>query len=151
MSVEEFLRLHRDEAVRLAIALTGRREVGEDVAHDVLMRVSDRLGSLDNPGGYLRRSLVNACRSWHRSAMRESSRLQRDVDASPRTVDLTADTGEALAALAVLTYRQRTAIVLRYWGQWDDAEIAVALRCRQPTVRTLIHRGLQQLREELGS
>jgi len=150
MTPEDFYRAHRAEAVRIAIALTGRIEAGEDLAHDALIRVGARLGEIENPGAYLRTTIVNACRSWHRSTSRESRRLQLDADRAPRTTELDASTGETLRALANLTYRQRAAIVLRYWGGWGDDEIATSLGCRRATVRTSIHRGLAALREELS-
>ena len=51
------------------------------------------------------------------------------------------------AALATLPYRQRAALVLRYYSDLPDAEIAVALGCRPGTVGSLVHRGLERLRE----
>ncbi len=158
---EELFRRCRIDAVRLATALTGRREVGEDLAQDVLLRVADRLEAgveVDDVDAYVRRSVVNACRMWHRANGREQRRLLRvTADAShesPAADDgvadrLDAEAMQTLASLAVLGYRQRASIVLRYWGQWSDAEIAAALGCRVPTVRTLVHRGLARLREEL--
>jgi RNA polymerase sigma factor (sigma-70 family) len=50
-------------------------------------------------------------------------------------------------ALIALPIRQRTAIVLRYLCDLPEEEIAATLNCRRPTVRTLIHRGLANLRE----
>ncbi len=50
-------------------------------------------------------------------------------------------------ALATLNERQRVAVVLRYYEDLSEAEIAVALGCRPGTVKSLLHRGLSQLRE----
>ena len=52
-----------------------------------------------------------------------------------------------LDALATLSERQRVAIVLRYYEDLSEAEIAAALGCRPGTVKSLLHRGLAQLRE----
>ena len=52
-------------------------------------------------------------------------------------------------ALAKLPDRQRTAIVLRYFADWDDAEIAKQLGARLATVRSLVHRGVARMREEM--
>jgi RNA polymerase sigma factor (sigma-70 family) len=57
------------------------------------------------------------------------------------------DAGVLGAALATLPYRQRAALVLRYYADLPDAEIAVALACRPGTVGSLVHRGLERLRE----
>ena len=50
-----------------------------------------------------------------------------------------------LDALAVLPYKQRAAITLRYWSDWTDDQIADALGCAPSTVRVLLHRGLSSL------
>jgi RNA polymerase sigma factor (sigma-70 family) len=52
-------------------------------------------------------------------------------------------------AVAKLPARQRAAVVLRYYGDLPDADIARALRCRPGTVRSLIHRALAELRKEI--
>jgi RNA polymerase sigma factor (sigma-70 family) len=52
--------------------------------------------------------------------------------------------------LLELPLRQRTAIVLRYFCDMDDAAIAEVLGCRPTTVRTHVHRGLARLREVMG-
>ncbi len=68
---DDFYRAHRADAVRWAIALVGDRAVAEELAQDSLAAVGARLGSLDNPGGYLRKTVVHRCSSWHRSHARE--------------------------------------------------------------------------------
>jgi len=49
-----------------------------------------------------------------------------------------------------LPYRQRAVLVLRYWGDWSEVEIAEALGCRSGTVKTLASRGLARLRKEIA-
>jgi DNA-directed RNA polymerase specialized sigma24 family protein len=48
-----------------------------------------------------------------------------------------------------LPYRQRAAVVLRFWADWSHADIADALRCRESSARVLVHRGLAALRSQL--
>ena len=48
-------------------------------------------------------------------------------------------------ALAHLSVRQRTALVLRFYADLSEGEIARALGCRPGTVKSLVHRGLRQL------
>lgn len=138
---------NRADAARWAVALTGRRDVGEDLAQEALLRTADRLATLDTPVGYLRRSVVNACRSWHRSNARELRRAQRAAAGRPASV--TESSHELLDSLARLGYKQRAAVVLRYWADWPDEQIAAALGCRPATVRVLLHRGLAALRTDL--
>ena len=54
---------------------------------------------------------------------------------------------EMADAIAALPYRQRAAIVLRFWHDCTEAEIAAALGCRPGTVGSLIHRALAELRK----
>ena len=142
-----FYAAHRLDAARWAVALTGRRDVGEDLAQEALLRTASRLGSIDNPPAYLRRTVVNVCRSWLRSAVREQQRVERAHAGRPSSVSETSH--ELLDSLARLSYKQRAAVVLRYWADWTDDQIAAALGCRPATVRVLLHRGLAALRTEL--
>lgn len=52
-------------------------------------------------------------------------------------------------ALLRLPYRQRAALVLRYYQDATEADIAAALDVRPATVRSLVHRGLAKLRKEV--
>lgn len=143
----EFYAAHRADAARWAVALTGRRDVGEDLAQEALLRTADRLDEIEHPAAYLRRTVVNLCRSWQRSAARERRRV--DLVHAGRPATVSAAGNEMLDALARLPYRQRAAVVLRYWGDWHDDQIADALGCRPATVRVLLHRGLAALRKEM--
>ncbi|HEY4332324.1 MAG TPA: sigma-70 family RNA polymerase sigma factor [Ilumatobacteraceae bacterium] len=149
-SFDDFYRGHRDLAVRWAVALVGRRDIAEELAQDALARTGQRLARLDEPAAYLRRSVVNACRSWHRSADRERRRIGRasaPVGGSSEVVSTAS--AEVLAALRALPYPQRAAVVLRFWADWSDADIADSLGCKPASVRVLVHRGITRLREEL--
>jgi RNA polymerase sigma factor (sigma-70 family) len=142
-----FYAAHRLDAARWAVALTGRRDIGEDLAQEALLRTSARLASIDNPAAYLRRTVVNVCRSWMRSASREQRRV--DLAHAGRPASVSAAGHELLDSLGRLGYKQRAAVVLRYWADWTDEQIAAALDCRPATVRVLLHRGLAALRAEL--
>jgi RNA polymerase sigma factor (sigma-70 family) len=128
------------ELLRVAYLLTGSGPAAEDVVHDVFCKVGPRIAELDNPAAYLRVAVVNRCRSLYRRA----SRAPR-LDPSP---DAELDVGlfELREALAALPARQRAAIVLRYLCDLPDQEIADILGCRLATVRSLVHRGLDDLR-----
>jgi RNA polymerase sigma factor (sigma-70 family) len=87
---------------------------------------------------------VNNARTWHRRRALEERHLPgRPVDAG-----FAAD--EMWDVLQRLPDRQRAAVVLRFYEDLPDAEIAQILGCRLPTVRTAVHRGLAALREEMG-
>jgi RNA polymerase sigma factor (sigma-70 family) len=131
------------EMVRLAYLLTGSAETAEDLAQDAFVRLHGAFARVAEPRAYLRRSVVNACTSFHRRrfvARRRSAAL-----VTRGTSDLGAD--ELFDVLGTLPERQRAAIVLRYWHDLGDDEIAAALRCRPGTVGSLLHRGIARLRE----
>jgi RNA polymerase sigma factor (sigma-70 family) len=127
-------------AVRLAYLLTGNRAVAEDLAQDSFVRLFGHWSRVERPAAYLRASVVNACRAHHRRAGRERAHFpDLVVDAvSPETPMI-------LDAIADLPYKQRAALVLRFYEDRPEREIAEALRCRPATVRSLIHRGLSSL------
>jgi RNA polymerase sigma factor (sigma-70 family) len=147
MDHDTFSRTHRADAVRWAVAMVGDRNVAEELAHDSLMAVLDRLDGLDNPTGYLRRTVVNRCASWHRSSRREQSRWRRATAGA--ATSFTPETSEMLELLARLPFKQRAAVTLRFWADWTDADIAAALDVAETSVRVLVHRGIATLRTEL--
>jgi RNA polymerase sigma factor (sigma-70 family) len=151
--------------VRLARVLVDSPETAEDLVQDAFVHLHRHWGSVREPRAYLHRSVVNACRSHHRRAWRERARGSRpDAEAGPGEANGPGDRAQPVVdgvveqgrsddaevlgvALAVLPYRQRAALVLRYYADLPDAEIAVVLACRPGTVASLVHRGLQRLRE----
>lgn len=129
--------------VRLAYLLTSDREAAEEVVHDAVLAMRPRWDAVDDPGAYLRTAVANRARSW--------LRRQRTARAyvPPRVEDPGLGADELWDALAGLDERRRTAIVLRFYEDLPDTEIAAVLDCRPATVRTLVHRGLAQLRKEV--
>ena len=68
-------------------------------------------------------------------------------DRSPAMATAAIETRDALKAL---TYRKRAVLVLRYYADLSDVEIAAVLSCRPATVRSLAHRALGELRGQLS-
>ena len=136
---------YRTQAVAWATALTGRVDVGEELAQDALLSTIDRLDDVRVPGAYLRAAVVNACRSWQRSTAREQRRAERSQRGAMNTT-LSESSVEMLDLLGDLPYRHRAALLLRFWAGWTDDEIADALGCRPASVRVFVHRGLGALR-----
>jgi RNA polymerase sigma-70 factor (sigma-E family) len=144
---ENLLALYRERyesMVRLAYLLTGNRSVAEEIVQDAFVAVHRNWDRATSPGGYLRTTVVNNARTWHRRrALEERHRPGRPDDAG-----FAAD--EMWDMLQRLPERQRAAVVLRFYEDLPDAEIARILGCRLPTVRTAVHRGLAALRKEMG-
>lgn len=130
--------------LRVAFLLTGSHEAAEDAVQDAFIRCRPHLAGLDHPPSYLRTAVVNRCRSvYRRSALQDS-----DPPILPS--ELPNDLIELHDALSRLAWRPRAAIVLRYFVDIPDNQIADILECRPPTVRTLIRRGVATLRKELS-
>jgi RNA polymerase sigma factor (sigma-70 family) len=141
--VEVYEARYRD-LVRLAYLLTGSTEVAEELVQDAFLAARGSWASVREPYPYLRSAVVNRTRSWGRRLQLERRHATARADA---TVDLQAD--ELWDALATVNERQRAAIVLRFYEDLPDEEIATLLGCRPATVRTAIHRGLAALRKEI--
>jgi DNA-directed RNA polymerase specialized sigma24 family protein len=136
-------REHFASLVRMAYLVSGRADRAEEVVQDAFVRTHRAGSRVRDPLPYVRTAVLNGCRSLARR-----QKLERDRrPAPPEPVPLGAD--ELWDALAVLTDRQRAAIVLRFYLDLPDAEIAAALDCREATVRTSVHRALAKLRKEI--
>jgi RNA polymerase sigma factor (sigma-70 family) len=134
--------------LRLACLLVGSRAVAEEVVHDAFLTVSERWARLDNPGGYLRATVVNGCRMALRRRATEMRHAPTSVDGG--TLDAPTELVELRAALEHLPERTRAVIVLRYFLDLPDHEIAEIIGCREATVRSIVHRALRALRKELS-
>jgi RNA polymerase sigma-70 factor (sigma-E family) len=137
----DFYAGHYADLVRLAALLSGSSDAAPDLVQDCFVRLHGHWTTVNDPLPYVRRSVVHACASHHRSI----ARGRRLPTPEPQDSQLGAD--ELEDALAKLPARQRAAVVLRYYGDLPDADIARALRCRPGTVRSLIHRALADLRK----
>jgi RNA polymerase sigma-70 factor (sigma-E family) len=135
----------RDAMVRLAYLLTGSQAVAEDLVHDTFLRIEPRLAQLDRPDAYLRRSVVNACYSWHRRQRRERLTV---VDAPAAVAP--SEHAEMWDALARLPAARRSVLVLRYYLDLPEAEVAEILGWRLGTVKSATHRALRDLRRLLS-
>ena len=136
---------------RLAFLLTGDRALAEDLVQDAFVRFVGRFGhlrDLDAFDGYLRRTIVNLSKNVYRRRAIERSYLERRTaeDRDERTDPDFAENESIRRALMALPERQRAAIVLRYYEDRPEIEIADILHCRPATVRSLVARGLERLR-----
>ncbi len=151
----ELVAAHAPALLRLAVMLTGRREDAEDLLQTTLLKVhphTERLTGMAAPAAYLRRVMVNE----HLSAGRALRRRVRLVptDAVPEiAVDPPAGAveqhDEVWRWLAGLPRQQRAVLVLRFYEDLPDAEIAALLGCGEGTVRSNASRALAALRGRL--
>jgi RNA polymerase sigma-70 factor (sigma-E family) len=127
--------------VRVAYGIVGDRAVAEDVVQDAFAGVYRRFGRLERPEAYLRRSVVNGCLKSLRH------RRRTVVGPVPDTAVVGAVGRDLLDAVARLSPRRRAVVVLRYYADWSEAEIAAALGVRPGTVKSTLHHALADLRE----
>ena len=138
--------LERVPMIRLAALLVGSHAIAEEIVQDSFAALGERWGQLDNPGGYLRSTVVNGCRM----ALRRRATEQRYARDETSTVDAPTELVELREALDRLSERERAVVALRYFVDLPDGEIAELLGCRTTTVRSLVHRSLRKLRKELS-
>jgi len=155
-SFAAFYEDNRTAAIRLVWLLTHDSAVAEDIVQDAFTTMflrfdaADAFGAIDDPRAYLRRVIVNGVYQRTRRRGREARRLEVVGRAQPRSAE---DQSEGLAGgLATAIHRlpldQRTAIVLRYWGDLDHRAIADAMGVRPGTARSLLSRATTQLRKD---
>ena len=145
--------------IRLAVVMLGDRPAAEDVVQEAFCGLYRRWDHLDDPGNalrYLRSSVLNGCRSVLRNRGRLRLRLGQEPGRpdSVESAESTALVGEehraVLAALRRLPDRQREALVLRFYLELSEAEIAQAMGISQGTVKSTVSRALAALGRLLG-
>jgi RNA polymerase sigma factor (sigma-70 family) len=143
---EVFYRGHWLPTVRVARMILGSREEAEEVAQEALIRVHERWAVLDRPDAFLYTATVNLCRS----SVRRRGLERRKRVADPIRVVNEPEIDDTWAALSSLPFGHRAVLVLRYYADLPEAEIAAILGCRVGTVKSARHRGLRTLRKDLS-
>lgn len=152
MDFEEWFLGQLPQLVRFATVVSGSPDLAEELVQDIAIKAQQRwphLSGLDHRDAYLRRMLVNEHLSFRRKFARiilRGSVEPSSSDDRPPYADQHADRSALLGELNRLPPRQRTILVLRYYGDLDDAGIAELLGCRASTVRAHATRALQTLR-----
>ncbi|MGR4878593.1 RNA polymerase sigma factor [Streptomyces sp. LARHCF249] len=143
---------HRLRMVRLAVLLVDDPATAEDVVQDAFTalyrRHGEHIGEVDNALGYLRTAVVNTSRSVlrrRRTARAWTPPAPADVPSAEAHVVLDEAHREVLAALGRLTPRRRQVLVLRYWADLSEAEIASTLGISRGAVKSNASRGLDAL------
>ena len=159
-ALEEMYAAHWRQLVRLAVLLVDDVGTAEEVVQDAFVAMHGRWGRLDDNDealAYLRQTVVNRSRSVLRHRVVVDRHLRSTAARSPQTSP-DADTGAltvarrsaVLHALGQLPDRQREVLVLRYYLDLSEAEIADALGIARGSVKSHASRGSAALRELLG-
>ncbi|MBL7253491.1 SigE family RNA polymerase sigma factor [Paractinoplanes lichenicola] len=155
MSFEEFAAARLASLLRYAVLLSGDREEARDIVQEVLTRALvkwGRIGSVQDPYGYVRRMVTNEFLSLRRRRRLWTVPLGEEVvdgAAAPRAPEAPEPDDDLWRLLMGLPRQQRAVIVLRYYESLSDLEIAEVLGCRTGTVRSNASRALAALRIEL--
>lgn len=153
---EDFARAQLPRLLRYATMLTGERELAADLVQDVLVKVYrrwSRISDTDCPDRYVLRMVTNGYLSWRRSRAARLVVATGDLSDQAQPDDFVSSHAirdDLWQRLAELPRRQRAVVVLRYYEQLADSEIADLLGCAQATVRGHAHRALKTLRNGLA-
>ncbi|HUA44623.1 MAG TPA: SigE family RNA polymerase sigma factor [Solirubrobacteraceae bacterium] len=153
---EHFVADSTDALLRTAFLIVWDLPEAEDIVQETLIEVArrwPRVRRMEHPGAYARRILVN--RALKGAARRARARHEltgetpielADEGASAHAID-THD--ELMRALAALPPRQRAVLVLRYFLDLPEAEVAAAMKCSLGTVKSTASRGLARLEQAM--
>ncbi|WP_131105094.1 SigE family RNA polymerase sigma factor [Ornithinimicrobium sufpigmenti] len=151
----EFVRARQHQLIRAARLYCGDHHAAEDLVQDALVKLASRWESVreGSPDAYVRRILyrdaVSRWRKWGREvpyAVQAGEPDLLDSETAPAEVDAWVDGSQVRQALAELPPRQRAVIVLRYFEDLSEADIADALGCSTGTVKSQASKALQKLR-----
>jgi RNA polymerase sigma-70 factor (sigma-E family) len=146
----DFVVARSSSLARLARLLSSDPHAGEDLLQSTLLKTWSawpRVARAENPDAYVRRVMVNTAAKGLRRRWRGEVPTETLPDVAGPDASHTVDERDALTiAVRRLPPRQRAAVVLRYFADLDDQEIADALECSVATVRSQISRALAALR-----
>jgi RNA polymerase sigma-70 factor (sigma-E family) len=153
----EFAAARLPKLLQYAVVLTGDRDLAQDIVQDVLAKTQvrwNKISKADSPEAYVRQMVLNEYLSWRRRwAVRNIQAVgERLIDLGDRSggsrdhAQDVVDTDDIWNRLATLPRKQRAVLVLRYYEQLPDEEIAFLLGCAAVTVRSNASKALKALR-----
>lgn len=154
-ALTQLFRAHYPSLLRLAVLLADDRATAEDLVQDAFVRMHRAWGRLRDPDkalAYLRTCVVNGSRSRLRrlrTARRNAEPRPTDAPSAEVVAAERQEHADVYAALHRLPARQRQVLVLRYYGELSEAEIAAALDISAGAVKSHAHRGIAALEHAL--
>ncbi|MFC7528852.1 RNA polymerase sigma factor [Actinoplanes sp. GCM10030250] len=156
-AINELYHSRRLSLVRLAVLMVDDLPTAEDIVQDVFAALYRRHGAdlrtVADPHAYLVAGVTNAARSALRRRRTARAYVPPVAGTAPAAEDeamLGEGDREVLRAMRGLTPRQRQVLVLRYWSELTEQEIAETMRVSRGTVKSTAHRALTILRDHLG-
>ena len=160
--LETLVRLHQLRAIRATYAITNNREMAEDIVADAFLVVYDRIGQFDSSRPFMPwfyRIVVNGAIKANKKASRKGTgggvvqevlEQQPDTELGPEETVLLGEMRKILdIAVQRLPPKQRATLVLRYYLQMGESEIAQALGCPLGTVKWRLYTARIKLRRVL--
>jgi RNA polymerase sigma-70 factor (sigma-E family) len=155
LAVIELYSMHYTSLVRLAAMLVRDTPTAEEVVQDAFIAMHDgwdRLRDADKALAYMRQAVVNRSRSVLRHRLVVEKNQQQpppDMPSAEHGALALLERSAVIAALRDLPERQREAIVLRYYADLSEAEIAAAMKISRGAVKSHTSRGMAALRAAL--
>jgi RNA polymerase sigma-70 factor (sigma-E family) len=152
---DKFVAAHVDDLLRTAYLIVWDEGEAEDLVQECLLKVArrwPRVRRMEHPQAYARRILVNLALDGARRRAQRRRELEPGTPPILSAIDplQTIETrAELLQALGQLHERQRAVLVLRYFNDLTEAQVADVLGCSPGTVKSSASRGLARLREAL--
>jgi RNA polymerase sigma-70 factor (sigma-E family) len=146
---------HYASLVRLGALLLRDTGAAEEIVQDAFVAMHGHWNRLRDPHkalAYLRTAVVNRCRSRQRHLMVVDKHLPRSLPDAPSAEQLalrTAETDRVIEAMRGLPDKQRTVMVLRYYGELSEAEIAETMGISKGSVKSHAARATKSLRQVL--
>jgi RNA polymerase sigma-70 factor (sigma-E family) len=158
---EHFVADHVDGLLRAAYLITWDFAEAEDLVQECLFRVArrwPRVRAMEHSNAYARKVLVNLALDEGRRRTRQRSELalsgaraveQHEDEAAVRVLGWVETNTDLTTALGRLAPRQRATLVLRYFDDLSEAQVAEVMGCSVGTVKSTTSRAVQRLREEV--
>ncbi|GAB7042888.1 MULTISPECIES: SigE family RNA polymerase sigma factor [Catenuloplanes] len=150
----EFVREHWGPLTRTAYLLTGDRGHAEDLVQTALEKTHRKwrtVSRMDAPVAYVRKAMVNTAISWRRRrGFGRGTGAGPEPAAAGDPYQQVVDRQRLTTALRALPPKMRAVLVLRYFEDLTEADVAATLGCSVGTVKSQVSRGLQRLRAEMA-
>ena len=153
----QLLAVELPKVQRIARLMSGDADAAEEVVAEAVARMLPRwrADGIDDCGAYLRRVVVNLIRRrWRRLALarrQDHQALGWATDAAVESSEVVEDRDRTLRAVMKLPARRRAVVVLRFYDDLAEADIAELLGISVGTVKSQLARALEQLRVGLGT
>ena len=153
-AVTALYQAHALGLIRLAVVMLGDRAAAEDAVQEAFCGLYRRWHALSDPGkalSYVRSSVINSCRTVLRRRRRQAGQAgDRPGESAEALALISEEHRQVLTAIRSLPARQREALVLRFYLDLDEEEIAASMRISRGTVRSTTSRALAALGRILG-